>query len=436
MADTKESGNVYTKQQRIAELARRTPKFRMVSLNQYLDEEWLGEAYKRTRKDGAAGVDGMTGAEYAAGGLASKLTDLKERAKAGTYRAPPVRRTYIPKGEGRMRPLGIPVFEDKVLQRGVVMLLEPVYEAEFLDCSYGYRPGRSAHNALEAIWKQTMNMGGCWMIDADIKGFFDTVAHTELKAMLNQRIGDGVIRRLVSKWLHAGVWEMGQVTYPEKGTPQGGVISPMLSNIYLHEVLDKWYEEQIKPMLEGQAFMVRYADDFVMGFKSKRDAERVLKVLAKRLAKYGLELHAGKTRMIDFHPSGKEGTGASFDFLGFTHTWRKSRKGKPYVGRTTAKSRFTRAMVNLKTYLKKTLQQPLIEQREGLKLRLQGHYNYYGMRGNAKALGRFFHEVQKQWLKSIRRRSGHHAKEWTWERFNCMLAYQPLPMPRIMTTHA
>ena len=436
MADTMESGNVYTKQQRIAELAGRTPRFRMVSLNQYLDEEWLEEAYKRTRKDGATGVDGVTGADYAAEGLDSKLADLKERAKAGTYRAPPVRRTYIPKGDGRMRPLGIPGFEDKVLQRGIVMLLEPVYEAEFLDCSYGYRPGRSAHKALETIWKQAMNMGGCWLIDADIKGFFDTVAHTELKTMLDQRIGDGVIRRLVSKWLHAGVWEMGAVSYPEKGTPQGGVISPLLSNIYLHEVLDKWFEEQIKPLLEGQAFMVRFADDFVMGFKSKRDAERVLAVLAKRLAKYGLELHAGKTRMVDFHPSGKDGEGGSFDFLGFTHTWRKSRKGAPYVGRTTSKSRFTRAMGKLKIYLIKTRTQPLEEQRDGLNRRLQGHYNYYGMRGNAKALGRFFHEVQMQWLKSIRRRSGHHAEEWTWERFNCMLAHQPLRKPRIMAAYA
>ncbi|MEI8120862.1 MAG: group II intron reverse transcriptase/maturase [bacterium] len=436
MADTRESGNVYTKQQRIAELAGRTPRFRMVSLNQYLDQEWLEEAYKRTRKDGATGVDGVTGAEYAAEGLDSKLADLKERAKAGTYRAPPVRRTYIPKGDGRMRPLGIPGFEDKVLQRGIVMLLEPVYEAEFLDCSYGYRPGRSAHMALETIWKQTMNMGGCWLIDADIKGFFDTVAHSELKTMLNQRIGDGVIRRLVSKWLHAGVWEMGEVSYPEKGTPQGGVISPLLSNIYLHEVLDKWFEEQIKPLLEGQAFMARFADDFVMGFKSKRDAERVLAVLAKRLAKYGLELHAGKTRMVDFHPSGKDGEGGSFDFLGFTHTWRKSRKGAPYVGRTTSKSRFTRAMGKLKTYLIKTRNQPLEEQRDGLSRRLQGHYNYYGMRGNAKALGRFLHEAHTQWWKSLRRRSGHHAEEWSWERFNRMLAHQPLPRPRIMTNNA
>jgi group II intron reverse transcriptase/maturase len=408
----------------------------MLSLNQYLDEEWLEEAYRRTRKDGATGVDGVTGAGYAAEGLNDKLADLKERAKSGTYRAPPVRRTYIPKGDGRMRPLCIHGFEDKVLQRAAVMLLEPVYEEEFLDCSYGYRPGRSAHMALEAIWKQTMSMGGCWLIDADIKGFFDTVAHTELKEMLNRRIGDGVIRRLVSKWLHAGVWEMGGVSYPGKGTPQGGVISPLLSNIYLHEVLDKWFEEQVKPLLKGRAFMVRYADDFVMGFESRRDADRVLQVLGKRLARFGLELHAGKTRMVDFHPSGKDGTGGSFDFLGFTHTWRMSRKGRPYVCRTTEKSRFGRALGKMKAYLTKTLNHPLPDQRIGLVRRLEGHYNYYGLIGNSKALGRFLVEVQKQWLTSLRRRSGHHANRWTWERFNRMLEQQPLPRPMIMANKA
>lgn len=427
---TTESEIVCTRQERIAELAGQEPKFRLLSLNKNLDMDWLREAYRRTRKDGATGVDSETAEEYAVE-LETRLADLKERAKSGTYHAPPVRRTYIPKGDGRMRPLGIPTFEDKVLQRAVVMLLEPVYEREFLDCSMGYRPGRSAHTALEAIWKQTMQMGGCWLIDADIKGFFDTVAHRELKEMLNQRVGDGVIRRLVSKWLHAGVWEAGQVTYPEKGTPQGGVISPLLSNIYLHEVLDRWFEEQIKPLLEGGAFMVRYADDFVMGFKSRRDAERVLKVLGKRLAKFGLELHAGKTRLVDFRPTEKDGGGGSFDFLGLTHTWQTSRKGRPYVCRQTAKGRFTRALSKIKDYCRKTINHPLKEQWEGLKRRTQGHYQYYGIRGNSKALGRFAQEVRRTWRRSLRRRSGHHAQQWTWERFNRMLERMPLPQPRI-----
>ena len=427
---TTESEIVCTRQGRIAELAGQEPKFRLLSLNKNLDMDWLREAYRRTRKYGATGVDGETAEEYAVE-LEARLEDLKERAKSGTYQAPPVRRTYIPKGDGRMRPLGIPTFEDKVLQRAIVMLLEPVYEREFLDCSMGYRPGRSAHAALEAIWKQTMQMGGCWLIDADIKGFFDTVAHRELKEMLNQRVGDGVVRRLVSKWLHAGVWEVGQITYPEAGTPQGGVISPMLSNIYLHEVLDKWFEEQIKPRLESGAFMVRYADDFVMGFKSRRDAERVLEVLRKRLAKFGLELHAGKTRLVDFRPSDKGGESGSFDFLGFTHTWRTSRKGTAYVCRQTAKGRFTRALSSIKEYCWKTINRPLEEQWEGLKRRTQGHYQYYGIRGNSKAIGRFAYEVDRTWLKSLRRRSGHHAQQWTWERFSRMLKQKPLPKPRI-----
>jgi len=425
-----ESEIVCTRQGRIAELAGQEPKFRLLSLNKDLDMDWLREAYRRTRKDGATGVDGETADEYAVE-LETRLEDLKERAKSGTYHAPPVRRTYIPKGDGRMRPLGIPTFEDKVLQRAVVMLLEPVYEREFLDCSMGYRPGRSAHTALEAIWKQTMQLGGCWLIDADIKGFFDTVAHRELKEMLNQRVGDGVIRRLVSKWLHAGVWEAGQVTHPETGTPQGGVISPLLSNIYLHEVLDRWFEEQIKPLLEGGAFMVRYADDFVMGFKRQKDAQRVLDVLGKRLAKFGLELHAGKTRLVDFRPTDKGGEGGSFDFLGLTHTWQTSRKGRPYVCRQTAKGRFTRALGKIKDYCRETINRPLKEQWEGLKRRTQGHYQYYGIRGNSNGINRFAYEVHRAWLKSLRRRTGHHAQQWTWERFNRMLEQMPLPKPRI-----
>lgn len=323
--------------------------------------DWLRAAYQGARKGGATGVDDETAEEYAVE-LETRLASLKERAKSGTYQAPPVRRTYIPKGDGRMRPLGIPTFEDKVLQRAIVMLLEPVYEREFLDCSMGYRPGRSAHAALEAIWKQTMQMGGCWLIDADIKGFF---------------------------------------------------------------------EEQIKPRLGSGAFMVRYADDFVMGFKSRRDAERVLEVLRKRLAKFGLELHAGKTRLIDFRPSDKGGEGGSFDFLGFTHTWQTSRKGRPYVNRQTAKGRFTRALSNIKDYCRKTINQPLQEQWKGLKRRTQGHYQYYGIRGNSRAVGRFAHEVKRVWLKSLRRRSGHHAQQWTWDRFNRMLEQKPLPKPRI-----
>jgi group II intron reverse transcriptase/maturase len=430
--DAKESFKVCTRQRRIAELAGQSPKFRLVSLNKNLDDEWLKEAYRQTRKDGAVGVDGETAENYAAE-LNTNIAKLREKAKSGSYVAPPVRRTYIPKGEGKQRPLGIPTFEDKVLQRAIVMLLEPVYENDFLDCSHGYRPERSAHSALKSLWKQVMSMGGCWLIDADIKRFFETVGHAELKRMLNQRVGDGVVRRLVSKWLHAGVWEVGRVSYPGKGTPQGGVISPLMSNIYLHEVLDKWFEEQVKPLMTGRVFMVRYADDLVMGFANKQDAERVLAVLGKRLAKFGLELHPEKTRLVDFHPERDTMGGGAFDFLGFTHVWRNSRKGQPYVCRTTAKSRFTRAIDNMKAYCRQTMTLPLTEQMAGIGRRLTGHFNYFGIVGNS-AISRFAYETRRCLLKSLRRRSGHHANQWSWERFNLLLLRCPLPKARICTT--
>ena len=418
------SSIVCTRQERIAELARQRPRFRLVSLNKDLDLDWLAEAFRLTRKDGATGVDGETAAQYAAD-LPARLSLLIDRAKSGSYVAPPVRRTYIPKDETAKRPLGIPTFEDKLLQRAVVMLVEPVYETEFLDCSYGYRPGRSAHDALNAIWKNAMGMGGCWLIDADIKGFFDTVGHAELKEMLNRRIGDGVVRRLVSKWLHAGVWEMGQVSYPDEGTPQGGVISPLLSNIYLHEVLDTWFHEVVLPLMAGRAFMVRYADDFVMGFAERRDAERVLAVLGKRLAKFGLVLHPTKTRLVNFRPGGDP-----FDFLGFTHTWRTSRKGNPYVCRATSKKRFTRALDGMKDYCRKSMALPKAELMAGVRRRLAGHNNYFGQGSGAQPLWRFLHEAKRVLLENLRRRSGHRAHKWTWERLRCLLKAYPLPQPR------
>ena len=425
-----ESETVNTGQQRIAELAGQTPRFRLVSLNKHLDREWLREAYRLTRKDGATGVDGETGAAYA-NDLDTRLSDLKERAKAGTYYAPPVRRAYIPKGDGRMRPLGIPTFEDKVLQRAVAMLLEPVYEHDFLECSHGFRRGRSAHTALRAVWQQTMNMGGCWLIDADIASFFDTVAHPALREILNQRVGDGVVRRLVSKWLHAGIWEAGTVNYPERGTPQGGVISPLLSNIYLHEVLDVWFEEQIKPLLRGRAFLVRYADDFVMGFERQEDARRVFAVLPKRFAKYGLGIHPEKTRLLDFRPPQGGGGGSTFDFLGFTHAWSTSLKGRPFIARRTMSKRFTRALKAVNEYCRETLTEPIPRQWAGLCQKLRGHYAYYGIRGNHEGLHRFHYEVTRVWFRWLGRRSGHAAKWWNWERYNNMLTRMPLPPPRI-----
>lgn len=354
MAGASKPDPVCTKQQRIAELAKQAPQMGFTSLNHYLDLRWLAEAYDRTRKDGAPGVDGQTADDYALN-LRANLESLLDRAKSGTYRAPPVRRVRIPKGGGsnETRPLGIPTLEDKVLQRAVVLALEPIYEQDFRPCSYGFRPGRSAHQALQALWQQVMGMGGCWLVEVDIRKFFDTLDHAHLRSLLGQRVRDGVLLRLIGKWLKAGVLEEGELTYPEAGTPQGGVISPLLANVYLHYVLDVWFENDVQPRLKGRAFLVRYADDFVMGFTCEEDARRVLDVLPKRFGKYGLAIHPDKTRLVPFgRPASRPsaaGTGAlpqpgSFDFLGFTHFWSRSRKGSWVVKRKTADSRFQRAV--------------------------------------------------------------------------------------------
>src|SRR5947209_4491374 len=352
MTGAQEPDPVSTKQQRIAELAKQSPQLGFTSLNHHLDLIWLVEAYNRTRKDGAPGVDGQTADDYGLN-LLENLPSLLDRAKSGTYQAPPVRRVRIPKGTGNeTRPLGIPTLEDKILQRAVVMALEPIYEQDFLNCSYGFRPGRSAHQGLQALWQQVMDLGGCWLVEVDIRKYFDTLDHAHLRQLLRLRVRDGVLLRLIDKWLQAGVLEDGNLTYPEAGTPQGGVISPLLANVYLHYVLDVWFENDVKPCLKGRAFLVRYADDFVMGFACERDARRVLDVLPKRFGKYGLTIHPEKTRLVPFRrPARVAATGSgsgsppeSFDFLGFTHFWSRSKQDNWVVKRKTADSRFHRAV--------------------------------------------------------------------------------------------
>jgi RNA-directed DNA polymerase len=262
MASASKLVDVFTKQQRIAELARQSPEMGFTSLAYFIDIIWMLQAFHRTRKDGAVGVDGQDGEDYAAN-LLGNLQSLLNRAKSGTYQAPPVRRAYIPKAGSatETRPLGIPTFEDKVLQRAVVMVLEAIYEQDFKDCSYGFRPGRSAHQALVSLRQQTMAMGGGWILDVDIRKFFDTIDHSHLRNFLKRRIRDGVLLRLIGKWLNAGVLEDGCITHPDEGSPQGGVVSPMLSNIFLHYVLDEWFEQEVQPRLKGRSFLIRYADD-------------------------------------------------------------------------------------------------------------------------------------------------------------------------------
>jgi group II intron reverse transcriptase/maturase len=435
MASAQELEPVSTKRQRIAELARQLPQTGFTSLAHHTDVRWLYEAFVRTRTDAAPGVDGQTAQDYAAH-LPDNLQALLDRAKSGTYRAPPVRRVHIPKGTGgETRPLGIPTFEDKVLQRAVVMVLESVYEQDFLDCSYGFRPGRSAHQALQALWQQVMAMGGCWLVEVDIRKFFDTLDHAHLRDFLRQRIRDGVLLRLIGKWLNAGVLEEGAVTVPEAGTPQGGVVSPLLANVYLHYVLDVWFAQEVPPRLRGRAFLIRYADDFVMGFACEEDARRVLDVLPKRFGKYGLALHPDKTRLVPFHrpPSSGEAEGGgpgTFELLGFTHYWGRSRRGAWVAKRRTAQGRLSRALRSVGRWCRLMRHRPIAEQHQALVQQLRGHSAYYGITGNGWSLWCFRHGVVGQWKKWLARRRRRGLLSWAV--FGRLLQRSALPLPVIV----
>ena len=440
MTGTTNPDPISTRLRQIAELARSKPHLVFTGLNHHLDAELLMEAYRRTRKSGAVGIDGET-AEMYAKNLEANLQALATRVHTGQYRAPPVRRVHIPKGDGsQTRPIGIPTFEDKVLQRAVAMLLEAVYEQDFLDCSFGFRPGRSPHDALDALRAGAMQMGGGWVIDADIKAFFDTLDHKRLNELLDRRVRDGVLRRLIQKWLHAGVLDEGTVIHPEAGTPQGGVISPLLANIYLHEVLDTWFHTEVTPRLRGQAILIRYADDFVVVCAEEADARKVLEVLPKRFEKYNLVLHPDKTRLVPFRrppfpweegpPPTGGGTGpGSYDLLGFTHYWGRTRKGGWAILWKTAKSRFTRALRSIAEWMKRNRHQPVPVQHKTLEQKLRGHYNYYGVTCNGRALQRFAFEVTRRWKKWLGRRS--QRAYLSKDRFKVLMARFPLPQPRL-----
>jgi RNA-directed DNA polymerase len=430
---------VSTKQQRLATLAKQSPQMGFTSLAYLMDIDWLHEAFRRTRKDGAAGVDGMTAAEYEAN-LEANLQTLLNRAKAGTYRAPPVRRVHIPKAgsASETRPIGIPTLEDKVLQRAVAMLLEPIYEQDFYNCSYGFRPGRSAHQALESLWKQTMDSHGGWILEVDIRKFFDTLDHAHLRAFLQQRVRDGVLTRLIGKWLQAGVMEAGTVTYPAAGSPQGGVISPVLSNIFLHYVLDDWFEREVKPRLRGKAYLIRYADDFVIGFSQEEDAKRVLAVLPQRFGKYGLTIHPDKTQLIAFQQppaacgqdAGPGTSPGTFTLLGFTHYWGRSLRGHWVVKRKTASSRLSRALRSIAQWCRLNRHQPLGEQQHTLSQKLRGHFAYYGITGNSNALSMFRTAVVRCWRYWLGRRN--RERSLTWPIFNRLLQRYPLPPTKVV----
>jgi RNA-directed DNA polymerase len=432
--DTQKSReSVSTRLGRIAEKARKEPGFVFTSLMHHLDLPFLEAAYDKTRKGGAPGVDGVTAREYEKD-LAGNLRRLWERLKAGTYVAPPVKRTYIPKDGGRKnRPIGIPTFEDKVVQRAVVMLLEAIYEQDFLKCSHGFRPRLSAHTALESLWQQLMDHGGGWVYEVDIKNFFGTLVYQNLREFLDRRVRDGSLRRLINKWLKAGVMEGGEVSHPEKGTPQGGVISPLLANIYLHEVLDRWFEDVVKPCLGGWACLIRYADDFVIVMKSSDDARRVMKALPERLRKYGLEISPEKTRLVPFRRPPRDASGKgedTFDLLGFTHYWKRSLKGNWAVSRKTMRKKLTASLKRVTEWCKMNRHRKLRRQHEELRLKLRGHYGYYGITGNSRSLQLFYEEVKRIWFKWLNRRS--QRKSYNWEKFNNVLRVYVLPRPKVV----
>jgi len=417
-----------TAELQIAERARNHKGEALHSLHHFIDYKLLEESYRELNKNSAKGVDGENWYEF---GIEAKdrIPKLLAGFKAGEYRAPKIRRVYIPKGDGGRRPLGINTIEDKVLQGGVRKVLEPIYEGDFKDFLYGFRPGRSTHQAIGYIFKEVGSKGIRYIIDADLKNYFGSIPHGLLREFVARRVKDGVIRKMIDKWLKAGILEDGQVIYPKEGTPQGGIISPLLSNIYLHYVLDEWFSEQIQPMLKGKSFIARYADDFILGFASKEDAMRVMEVLPKRFEKYQLTLHPDKTKLIDLECRRGEGE-RSFDFLGFTHYKGLSRKGKPVLKRKTSKKKLTKAIIQTEDWIKQNLHIRLKDLITGLNAKLRGHYAYYGITFNFKSIDSYYEQVKRRLHKWLNRRGG--RRKWNWERFNNLInEWIPLIRPKI-----
>ena len=428
--------SVKTKLHRIAEKARKEPGFKFTSLYHLMNEELLRECFKRLRKDAVAGIDEMTKELYAVN-LDANLLNLIDRLHRMAYIPQPVRRTYIPKpGSAKQRPLGIPCFEDKLVQAGLVRILEAVYEQDFIEDSYGFRPERSCHKALIALSDTVEDNPVNHIVEADIKGFFDNVNQGWLLKFLAHRIEDKRILRMVKRFLKAGVAEDGSVTVSDEGTPQGGVISPILSNIYLHYALDLWFEKVYRKSCTGYARLIRYADDFVVCFQYKADAEKFRIALGERLGKFGLEVEPTKTRVMEFgrfavEHAAKRGTKPeTFDFLGLTHYCGTSRNGKKFrMKRVTARKKFAAKLKAFKEWLKKARIMKTKDLWEIAKAKLRGHYNYYGVTDNLRGIERFGHEVKRLLFKWLNRRGKRHCLNW--ERFDEMLTRFPLPIPRI-----
>lgn len=416
----------------IAERARKYKGEALHNLHHYIDVSMLQEVYGNLNKRSASGVDKVSWEEYGES-LTERIKSLEADFKSGTYRAPAVRRVYIQKDKHSQRPLGIPTIEDKVLQGGVRKVIEPIYEEDFKDFSYGFRGGHSPHQAVEQLFRKVSFEKMHHIIDADIQNYFGSINHGFLREFLDKRVKDGVIRKMIDKWLKAGVMESGNISYPDEGTPQGGVISPLLANIYLHYVLDVWFSEQIQPLLKGKSFIIRYADDFILGFTDKTDAERVMEVLPKRFDKYKLTLHPEKTKLINLNNPGGS-AGRSFDFLGFTHYLGKSRKGKQVLKHKTNTKRLSRANSRMTEFIKKNRHLKLEELIKQINLKLRGHYTYYGITFNFKGISLYYAEVVRCLLKWLKRRGG--KTKWKWENFPLLIEkWNPLIKPFIFKSY-
>jgi len=434
MTDALTSLDMSTGLRKVAERAKREPAARFNSLAHLIDEELLTKVFRRLRRHAAVGVDDISKEQYGQD-LERNLQSLHERLRTKRYRHQPIRRVHIPKESGhKTRPIGISATEGKGVQRALREVLEAVYEQDFKDCSYGFRPHRNAHGAVRVLTRAVNWRQANWILEFDIASFFDSVDRTQLMKMLQKRVADGSILRLIGKCLHVGILDGEELSEPSEGTVQGSTLSPMLGNVYLHHVLDLWFTEEVMPRLHGRAMFVRYADDGVFGFEREEDARRVLAVLGKRLERFGLTLHPDKTRLLDFRRPSRLRTECrsptTFDFLGFTWYWRRNREGRWSVRCKTRRARLARAIRAIRVWCKDHRHVSVKEQHAALTRRMQGHINYFGVNGNIRSLRCFRQQVQQSWFKWLRRRS--QRARLTWDRYTDLLKDLPLPTARIV----
>jgi RNA-directed DNA polymerase len=427
-----------TELSRLSELAKADTTTRFLPLAHLLTPAALMVAFEGLRKDASPGVDEVTYREYEQN-VWGNIPTLHHRLVSHQYRAQPLRRVYIPKEDGKERPISIPALEDKIVQKATVTVLNAIYEQDFLSCSYGFRPRLSPHDALNAIDRVIGRGPIAYVLEADIQGYFDAIVRDQLMAFVERRIGDSSVLRLIRKWIHIGVIEDGRLLVTETGTGQGQVISPLLANIYLHYVLDEWFEREVKPRLRGQAAEIRYADDFILCFQYLEDAERVLAVLTKRFAKFGLTLHPAKTRLLAFGrsalPSRPDAPQpATFDFLGFTHICTRSRRGQFTIHVRTMRKRLRRSVKAVAQWCQLHRHDPVKNQAAALNAKLRGHYQYYGRPTNYRSLWRFYRLVRRLWHKWLNRRTRGNPLDW--DRFAQLLKRHPLLLPRIGSASA